>query len=278
MKKILVPCDFSDAAIHAFRFAIDVAAMSGGEILLLHVVETPVSADTILMPTLYFEQEMLDDLKAAANVKFKALKDKWLKNSDVHVSTFVEYGDVNYTLHQYVTKKKADLIIMGTKGATGAKEFFVGSNTEKVVRKSKVPVIAIKQYVKPASIRSIVFPTGLQKEKDPLIMNVKQLQDFFSAELHLVYVNTPAIFRSDIHTRKALKDFKARYMLKNTTTAIWNDIDYSSGIIHYAHEIGADMVAMATHGRRGLNHLLVGSVAEDVVNHIDYPIWTIVEK
>ncbi len=179
MKKILVPCDFSDAAIHAFRFAIDVAAMSGGEIMLLHVIETPVSADTLLMPTLYFEKEMLDDMKAAAHRKFKALKDKWLKNSQVRVSTYVEYGDVNFTLHQYIAKKKADLVIMGTKGATGAKEFFVGSNTEKVVRKSKVPVIAIKQYVKAASIRSIVFPATLQKEKDPLVMKVNSCRISF---------------------------------------------------------------------------------------------------
>ena len=63
-------------------------------------------------------------------------------------------------------------------------------------------------------------------------------------------------------------------MLKDYTLSVFNDTFEESGVISFAHLIKADMIAMGTHGRRGLNHVMSGSVAEDVVNHIDCPIWT----
>ncbi len=105
MKKILVPCDFSDAAIQAFRMAIDIAYKSDGEIILLNVIETPFFQDTILMPTLYFEEKLFNDLKIAAHKNFKLLKDKWVKNN-VKVSCFTEFGGVPITIEQYVKSKR----------------------------------------------------------------------------------------------------------------------------------------------------------------------------
>ncbi len=278
MKKILVPCDFSDAAINAFRFAVDIASISNGEIILLNIIETPIMQDTMLMPTLYFEQEIMDELKASAEKSFKALKSKWIKNNEVKATLVTEYGGVNVAIEAQAKKRKVDLIVMGTTGATGAKEFFVGSNTEKTVRRSNVPVIAVKKYVKAGSIRNIVFPNMLGQDQESLVMKVKSLQAFFNAQLHIVYINTPVLFRSDFKTRKELKAFAKRFMLKDYTVNIYNDLDLQQGIIHFASEIEADMVAMSTHGRRGLNHFITSSIAEDVVNHIDYPIWTSVEK
>ena len=63
-------------------------------------------------------------------------------------------------------------------------------------------------------------------------------------------------------------------MLKNYTLNVFNDPYEESGVINFAQEIDADMIAMGTHGRRGLAHLMSGSVAEDIVNHVDCPIWT----
>jgi Universal stress protein family len=100
------------------------------------------------------------------------------------------------------------------------------------------------------------------------------LQDFFKATLHIVWINTPGNFTSDNVTLVRLKDFAKRFMLKDYTLSVFNDTFEESGVISFAHAIKADMIAMGTHGRRGLNHVMSGSVAEDVVNHIDCPIWT----
>ncbi|MEK6782376.1 MAG: universal stress protein [Bacteroidota bacterium] len=279
MKKILVPCDFSDSAVQAFKFAVEIANQSEGEIILLNVIELPVMHDTMIMPTLSFEESFLKDMKVSAEKNFSQMIGKWAKEGP-KVSSFIEFGPTVHAIQQFVTEKGADLIIMGTKGATGVKEFLVGSNTEKVVRLSKVPVIAVKKSVKATTIKNIVFPNKLDNKKaqDDLIWKVKDLQNFFKAKLHIVYINTPANFKRDKVTRKELADFAKRFMLKDFTLNVYNATDQEMGVIDFVHEIGADMVTMSTHGRRGLNHLLSGSIAEDIVNHIDCPIWTSVEK
>ena len=277
MKKILVPCDFSDPAIQAFRFAVEIANQSKGEIILLNVVELPVMHDTVLMPTLNFEMEFLKDMKANAEKNFSKMKTKWASDGP-KVSSFIEHGPIMTTIGHIAEKKKVDLIVMGTKGASGLKEFFVGSNTEKIVRKSTVPVIAVKKFAKASSIKNIVFPNTLGKDQEDLTMKVKALQEFFKAKLHILYVNTPANFQDDKSIKRHLKEFVDRFMIKNFTLNVFNDLEQESGMIHFAHEVRADMIAMATHGRRGLNHLMMGSIAEDIVNHIDCPIWTCTEK
>lgn len=273
MKKILVPCDFSDSAIQAFKFAIEVANQGKGEIILLNVVELPVIHENIMVPTFSFEDSYLKEMKERADKDFVKMKTKWAKDGP-KVSAFVQYGAPTPTISSFVKDQKIDLIIMGTKGASGLKEFFVGSNTEKMVRWSPVPVIAIKKSTKSSSIKNIVFPSTLHKNEEALTMRVKELQSFFKAKLHVLYVNTPANFRTDVVTRQMMKDFAKRFMLKDYTLNVYNDLSEELGVTNFIKEINGDMVAMSTHGRKGLNHLMSGSIAEDVVNHIECPIWT----
>ena len=124
---------------------------------MLNVVEVPVMHETVLMPTLYFEQSLMNEMKEAAGKKFQKMKDKWA-GEGVAVSTYVEFGSIITTIRQFIDEKKIDLVVMGTHGATGAREFLIGSNTEKIVRTSSVPVIAIKKSTKLSNIKSIVFP------------------------------------------------------------------------------------------------------------------------
>ena len=276
MKKILVPFDFSETATNALRFAIDIANQSDGEVLLLHIVELPVMYDTLLMPSLSFEEAYIKDMKENAEKEFKKIKAKWAKNGP-KVTWHVEFGATSATINNFAKEKKADLIVMGTKGAKGLQEVFIGSNTEKIVRTSSIPVIAIKTTFKDA-IKSIVFPNALMEKAEELANHVKQLQDFFKAKLHIVYINTPANFMRDLETRQALQKFAKRYMFKDFTIHIFNDMDQEAGLTNFVKEIKADMVAMGTHGRKGLAHLMSGSIAEDVVNHIECPIWTFKTK
>jgi nucleotide-binding universal stress UspA family protein len=271
MKRILVPCDFSDPAVQAFKFAVEVAKKNGGEIVLLHVVELPVMHDTVLMPTLSFEEAYLKDVKADATKNFEQMKSKWAKDEPT-VTTLLEYGPTTPTIRQCIEDQKIDLVIMGTHGASGLKEFLVGSNAEKIVRTSPVPVIALKNQLK--EVKSIVFPSNLNTEQEELTQKVKDLQHAFGAKLHIVYVNTPALFKRDAETKEQLHAFTKRFMLQNYTLNIVNDYSEEAGIAAFAKEVSADMVAIGTHGRRGLNHLLSGSIAEDVVNHLDCSIWT----
>lgn len=273
MKKILVPCDFSDSAIQAFKFAVEIANQSNGEINLLHVIEIPVMHDSVMMPTMSLEETYLKEMKVRADKDFEKMKSKWAKDGP-KVNTFVQYGAPTASISRFVEEKKIDLVVMGTKGASGLKEFFVGSNTEKVVRWSPVPVITIKKSVKASSIKNIVFPSTLHDDEEDLTMKVKAVQNFFKAKLHILYVNTPANFRTDVENHQKLNAFAKRFMLKDYTLNVFNDLSEELGVGNFVNEVRGDMIVMGTHGRKGLNHLMSGSIAEDVVNHFDCPIWT----
>lgn len=125
-----------------------------------------------------------------------------------------------------------------------------------------------------SSIKNIVFPNTFGMEQEELTLKVKALQNFFKATLHVLYVNTPSSFRRDIEVKKEMKAFAKRFMLKDYTLTIFNDYSEEEGLRNFVADTKADMVAMATHGRRGINHLMSGSIAEDVVNHLTCPIWT----
>ena len=273
MKKILVPCDFSKPAINAYRFALDIAAQSKGTIHLLNVIELPVMHDTVLMPVLNFEEQLLKDLRENAEGRFKKITDKY-NAEGVKVITTVQFGAVSRMIQDYITDKSVDLVTMGSHGASGLREFFIGSNAEKMVRNSPVPVLVIKDYYK-GPIKNIVFPNTLDTEnQEDLVMKVKALQNFFKAHLHIVWINTPLNFTSDNVTKERLQAFTKRFLLKDYTISVFNSTDEEQGVIQFSNSIKGDLIAMGTHGRRGVSHLINGSLAEDVVNHNKGLVWT----
>ena len=273
MKKILVPCDFSDLAVQAFQFALQIAKQNNGEIILLNVIELPVLHDTMLMPILYFEENYFKDMKVSIERNFEKLKIKWMTEGS-KVRSLVECGPTTTTINRIAEETKADLIIMGTHGATGFKEFLVGSNTEKIVRLSSIPVLAIKKSHELSRIKNIVFPTTLDPDQHKLLAHIKELQTFFSAKLHLLLVNTPHNLKRTIGEKDMMEAYAKDFDLENYTLNTRDDFYESDAIMNFTIGIKADMIAMGTHSRKGLAHLFSGSVSEDVVNHIDCPIWT----
>jgi len=276
MKKILVPCDFSNAAVQAFRFACEIATISKGEVFLLNVIELPSLHSSMLVPIHAYENAFLKEIKSKAHKNYEKIKEKWGGKVKIHFS--VEHGSVTDGIKRYVDKKRIDLVVMGTHGSSGLKEFTVGSNTEKVVRSAKVPVIAVKKPVTVTSLKDIIFPTNLKFVNKDLINSIKALQSFLKARLHILYVNVPSNFAPDHFTEKRMIEFARENQFKNCAVHVYNDVDEESGILNFSSKFKNKIIAMSTHGRRGINHLMSGSVAEDVVNHIDGPIWTMSEQ
>lgn len=269
MKRILVPFDFSQQAQEALKFAVIIAKKDKSDIRLIHSIELPVVFDS--MAILAFERDFMTTQKSAALKKMERLIDRLAK--DVKATPQVEFGGTINVIEHAIKTSGADLVVMGTHGASGLKEYTIGSNTEKIVRNSAVPVIAVRKA--PKAIKHIVFPTQPKGDQEQVTMQIKRLQDLFKAKLHVLFVNTPGAFRRDALVKPDLEAFAKRYMLKNYTLNIYNDTDEAEGIINFTSELSDAMVAMRTHGRLGITHLAAGSVAEDVVNHIECPIWTL---
>ncbi len=275
MKKILVPCDFSEPSFEAFQFAIDLAASSGGKVIVLKVIDLPMVpyGASMDMPVYNYSPSLIKDLEMGARKSYEKMLKKFGRGAR-HISFAVVHGPTSTMIRDYIEDNKIDLVVMGTHGAAGISEFFVGSNTEKIVRFSKVPVFAIRKAPKVSSIKNIVFPTALELNQNDFIRKLKSLQEFFDAKLHVLYLNTPFNFIRE----GDLTNYAKHYKLTNHTLNIRNDRYEPDGIISFVKEVKADMLAMATHGRKGLSHFISGSITEDVVSHVNCPIWTCVIK
>jgi nucleotide-binding universal stress UspA family protein len=277
MKKILVPCDFSRPAVNAYRFALKVAEKSKGVINLIHVIELPILHDTMLMPVLSIEKSFMDDMKIKTERNFKKLIEKY-ETKRVKVKSTVVFGAVSRMIADYATAKSMDVIVMGSHGASGIREFFIGSNAEKIVRTSRVPVFVLKDFYN-HPIERIIFPYSHETDElKDLVKEVINLQRFFKAHMEVVWINTPGIFYPDIYILKRMKEFARRYKLRDFTIHVFNDLNERDGIINFTDHINGDLIVMGTHGRKGIAHLLSGSTAEKVVNHVKWPIWTYVIK
>jgi nucleotide-binding universal stress UspA family protein len=274
MKRILVPCDFSECAQNAYTFALDIAKKTNGELFVIHAIDLPFIYDAPLygIPYMVDTNGLMTELENVAKENFRKMKSSHSVQHDI--SFEVCHGPVTATIRKFIDDHQIDLVVMGTKGANGLSEILIGSNTEKVVRYSPVPVVAVRKAVNLSSIQNIVFPTSLEPDQDDLISDVKELQAFFDARLHLLVINTPHNLKRAADETSLVKDHARKHGLENYTINIREDFDEQAGILDFVLEIHGDMIAMGTHGRKGLSHLFRGSIAEDVVNHVDVPVWT----
>jgi nucleotide-binding universal stress UspA family protein len=273
MKRILVPCDFSNQAKQAYYFAMNIAAQSDAEVFVLRAIDLPFGyASSFGVVPHTFDPGIFRALVDEAENGFEKMKAKHFRQE--HVTFHALQGEVTQTIREYIENNKIDLVVMGTLGSSGLEEYFVGSNTEKIVRFSPVPVLAVRESVDLDEIKNIVFPTTLELDQVHLVNKIKDLQTFFSAKLHLLLVNTPHNMKRTKDEVQLMKEYAKFYGFHDYTLNTRNDFYDHEGIINFAHEINADMIAMGTHGRRGLAHLFMGSVAEAVVNRTDCPIWT----
>lgn len=275
MKKILVPCDFSDSAKLAYKFALDIASQNEGEIVVLKIIDLiPRYIENLDSNPFYSGSgSVVAELKAEAKRDFEKLN-KTIDTKNVPVKFVVSQGTVSQTILKEIHKQSVDIVVMGTKGASGLKELLVGSNTEKIVRIAPVPVFAIHRATQVSRIKNIVFPTNLDLTQSTLIQKIKGLQSFFKATLRILYVKTPSERATDSEMKVSLENYAQFYGLENFSVHISHEINEQAGILKFAGRTGNSIVAMATSGHTGLTHYMVGSIAEDVVNHAHEPVWT----
>lgn len=277
MKNLLVPCDFSKPAISAFQVALDIAAQSKGKIHLLHAIQLPVLHDSVIMPVLSFEEVLFKELREKAEKQFSVMLKKFPK-SKVQVVTKICFGVPFQAILEYIPEHFIDQVIMGSHGAHGLREFVIGSTAEKIVRNSPKPVLIVKDYDK-APVKNIVFPNTLETEDQAeLVEKVKALQGFYKAHLHIVWINTPLNFVADNLTLERLNDFAKRYTFRNYTIHTFSHTGLEEGIHQFSKSVKGDIIALGTHGRKGLSRLTIGSITESIVNHSKGLVWSYIMK
>ena len=164
---------------------------------------------------------------------------------------------------------------MRSQGATGLKEMLVGSNTEKVVRQSHIPVLVIKQDVDNFKIKNIIFASDFGELSRTTFQKVIDFANIFKATLHLLFINTVRNFETTSTVEAKFENFLRGFEIGKHTTTIFNDVTIEEGILNYGRRIEADIIAINTHGRSGLYNLFTESISKDLANHALRPVLTV---
>tara|TARA_R110000850_G_scaffold199977_1_gene326156 strand:+ start:60064 stop:60888 length:825 start_codon:yes stop_codon:yes gene_type:complete len=271
MKKILVPTDFSKQAEQALKVAAQLARKHNSEIYLLHMLELPLNlVDAAnnggsLPESIFF-------MKLAHKRFEEVLSADYLEGITVYET--VQFQEAFDGIIGEANKHEVDLIVMGSHGASGFKEMFIGSNTEKVVRTSNIPVLVIKNEHTKFSINNFVFATDFSDECKKPFKEAIKFAEAVGATLHLLFINTATNFMTTMEAQKVMADFMKGIEIDSHTLNIYNDTSVEKGVLNFAQSINADLIGMATHGRKGLSHFFNGSVSEDLVNHAKRPVIT----
>ncbi len=196
--------------------------------------------------------------------------------SEVPFESRVEEGFLHHAIRRIAEEEGVDLVVMGTKGATGAVEFFLGSNTEKVIRTAPCAVLAVPESAREFQLQKVLVPTTLRPEQLRVFEHLAQWQSFSPFSVTVLYLNDPLGLGSSDAIEAKAHAMTAEARLRDCTVLIGgNTFNEELAILEVAREQSADIIAMGTHQRQGLSHLLFGSLTEDMANHSDIPVLSI---
>lgn len=264
MKKILVPTDFSDQAFNALKAAAGIARKSNAEIVLLHIIDLPQEAMDMIQPGYDLPEIMFFKQHAESRLTEIALSTEL---NGLTVSQILKLGRTFNEVTIVAKDNNIDLIVMGSHGASGFKELFIGSNTEKVIRTSEIPVLAIKGDQSEIKFDKVVVANDFTEEVKPSFEKIIHFLKSNGGTPHFLMVNTPNNFKPTHVAEQMAHDFLKQFNLDHYEFSIYNDLDIEKGILNFAERINADLIAMGTHGRKGFARFLNGSISEDLMNH-----------
>lgn len=273
MKKILVPTDFSEQAESALKVAAQFAKKHNSEIYILHMLELPTQlidpatsgSGNQIPESIYFMK--------LAHKRFEEVLSKDYLNG-IKVYEAVQFQEAFDGIMEFTKDNNVDMVVMGSHGASGMKEVFIGSNTEKVVRNSDIPVLVIKDDIMVSDVKNMVYATDLmEKNKDSFIEAV-QFCNMLNAKMHVVYINTSNKFKTDDYLEEKSTALLSGVDTNNLSFEVYGAESVEKGILKYASKKNADLIGVSTHGRKGLAHFLNGSISEDLVNHAKKPVVT----
>jgi len=271
MKHILVPTDFSECAEDALKVAAKLARMSGAVLHVAHVYFN-------VQPTFVYgieeddgsiTERMRDNIQEQLDVLLSIPEIEGLKVQKHCIMNKPLWGIMDLE-----TLKNIDFIVIGSHGSSGVREFFIGSNAQKLVQAATCPVLVVKQYFDPNKIDKVLFASNFYAQAVDSFKPIKEFIDLADANTNLLKVITPGSFEETGRSEKLMKDFVKSVGLKDHTMGIYNSTSIERGIHAYIDQTKADLVCIETHGRSGMGHWLAGSLAERVVNHADVPVLT----
>ena len=289
LQKILVATDFSDTAESGVDWAVKIAFDHGAKLKLVHGLLLPIPTADYVAPSPAFTEE----LQRAAFDRLRETEER-ARKWGVEVDSELGLGLPSQVIVETAAEAGVDLVVMGTRGLSGIRHLLLGSTAERVVQRAGCPVLTVHSgdIDRHRPILRVLIPTDFSasaevgpqgaltllgdraEEAEICILNVYHLPFEYTA-----YGTIP----TSIHYLRDVKgqaDERLEALAAplrseglNVTTASVEGYPPEQ-IVKQAEEFESDLIAMGTHGRSGVAHLLLGSTAERVVQHAQCPVLT----
>lgn len=273
IKKIVIPYDFSETADLSLEHAIFMAKLMQAEITLLHIVETVSFTSAISHAFSGFEKK----IETATNEKLEQLaKDIHIK-SGVTLKIRTEVGRIYKKICSVAEDIDADVIIMGTHGASGYQKFSVGTNTSRVVQEAPCPVISVQTHAKGVGFTKIVLPIDESTESRQKVPFAVGLAQHYGAHIHIVglinFTGADIIRKFKIKVEQVEEYVNQHGLGYDTTYSEGNDL--AAMTMKAAEEANADLLVIMTEQQQLITGFLLGTYATKVVNNSKVPVLSI---
>lgn len=273
MKRILFPTDFSQAAKAAFVYALRFADSFDAELILLHVYDLPI-VDTPPMPEMtkeifdIVEMNQFESFREELPELHKIAEKKGLGH--VRIKNMLLYGDLVYNINKVTKDEDVDFIVMGTKGASGLRETFIGSTTASVISNSDVPVLAIPEEAEfHHRIKNIAFTTQYREKDNDALKSALEIADKFKATIQCLYIKNPDD-PTDIDERIA--EWRMYYRDKNIDFFNIAGDHIEQTILDFIESQHVDMLVMRKHKRGFFEGLFHRSLTKKMAYHTKVPL------
>jgi len=285
---ILVPTDGSDHAARAVDHGVLLAEAFDATVHLLTVVDIEAAAGPFSaggVDQSYVEDRTESEREALASLEADL--------TDVPVETAVTTGKPSEGILDYVGDEAVDLIVMGTHGRSGLRRYLTGSVAERVVRLSPVPVVTVRASDESAvegGYDDVLVPTDGSDRSEAAVAHALAVAEAFDSTLHAVSVvnvgdiaaGAEAAVPSELldELREASTDAVESVAAQASAAGVDSVTAVSTGrpkhdLLEYVGDNDIDLVCMGTHGRTGLDRVLLGSTAEALVRQVDVPVLTV---
>jgi nucleotide-binding universal stress UspA family protein len=284
INKILCPVDFFPASKRAADYAIALAKAYESKLILLHVI-SPVLPASYEIPI--DAGEILDSMSEAANNELKKLAAR-AEAKKVDAQVIVRTGTIDLEIRSLVKDRNVDFIVMGTHGRRGFEKWFLGSVTERLLRRVDVPLLTIGQAANstkaPPAIRRILVTTDFSEGTADAIRYAFSIGQEYQAKVTVMHVlndisaDISGRYRDTLikSIRSELEELvpeEARDWC-DTSTRVETGLPWTR-ILDTAKRDKIDLLVMNVHGKSMLDRALLGSTAERVVRGSAAPVLLI---
>jgi nucleotide-binding universal stress UspA family protein len=268
--KILIPTDFSVQSDYAYLMVKKIEEKVDTEIHFLHVMNVPstvtMDKDGNVQTCGEIDVQYVLSQKNIAENKLSSLKAQY--GNQIH--THIVFGKVTDQIISFSAEHSFDLIVMGTKGASGIKEKVSGSETQMVARKSNIPLLSLMCDRSDLVIKNILFVHDFKNNTEQYDLSLlRKFIKYFDTKVHQLHILDST---NELESRMILDQMDAHAKLNgivNYSNHLLNDFDIENGVVHFNQMHEVDMVCIGTHGKGGLFY---SSVTEKLINHLYKPI------